>query len=266
MSIYWSEGRYYFAPNAGLGVRQEETSVALLGSVAISCPDPNLTARRNPFCISAYFSNSRGRALVSARHGKSFGELTPLHHVPSPTGKAIRQLNAIQHPVVQSEGGRERTGHVGVRAPNEHSLHFSKLGGQFMHRDLAVRQAAATIPFGNKVIPTPAATQPRIASIEPNSRGCATSIPALLNRLSSLIRYEQPTRKTMVFSSVMEGRSSRARIERGVTKTSSSRRRSPVANPDGRPAPQQTRLKSAFNNILMRLQVVPVVTTGRTFG
>src|SRR6266853_3870452 len=34
--------------------------------------------------------------------------------------------------------GRERTGHVGVRAPNEHSLHFSKLGGQFMHRDLAV--------------------------------------------------------------------------------------------------------------------------------
>src|SRR5882724_5806473 len=65
MSIYWSEGRYYFA-STGFG--QEETSVALLGSVAISCPDPNLTARRNPFCISAYFSNSRGRALVSARH------------------------------------------------------------------------------------------------------------------------------------------------------------------------------------------------------
>ncbi len=47
---------------------KENESVALLGSVAISCPDPNLTARRNPFCISAYFSNSRARALVSARH------------------------------------------------------------------------------------------------------------------------------------------------------------------------------------------------------
>src|SRR6267142_569800 len=34
--------------------------------------------------------------------------------------------------------GRERTGHVGVRAPNEHSLHFGKLGVQFMHRNPAV--------------------------------------------------------------------------------------------------------------------------------
>src|SRR5882724_13137611 len=104
MSIYWSEGRYYFA-STGFG--QEETSVALLGSVAISCPDPNLTARRNPFCISAYFSNSRGRALVSARHReivRRTNPFAPLHHVPSPTGKAIRQLYAIQRPVAQSEG------------------------------------------------------------------------------------------------------------------------------------------------------------------
>src|SRR5258707_15540082 len=34
--------------------------------------------------------------------------------------------------------GREGTGQVGVRAPNEHSRPFSKLGGQFMHGDLAV--------------------------------------------------------------------------------------------------------------------------------
>src|ERR1700730_19437420 len=34
--------------------------------------------------------------------------------------------------------GRERTGHVGVRAPDEHGLYFGKFGGQFMHRDLAV--------------------------------------------------------------------------------------------------------------------------------
>jgi len=68
MSIYWSEGRYYFAPNAGLGVRtgRNERCLVRVGSDFLS--DPNLTARRNPFCISAYFSNSRGRALVSARH------------------------------------------------------------------------------------------------------------------------------------------------------------------------------------------------------
>src|SRR5712675_2823877 len=34
--------------------------------------------------------------------------------------------------------GQERTGNVGVRAPNEHSLYFGKFRGQFMHRDLAV--------------------------------------------------------------------------------------------------------------------------------
>jgi hypothetical protein len=34
--------------------------------------------------------------------------------------------------------GQERTGHVSVRAPNEHSLHFSKFGVQFMRRDPAV--------------------------------------------------------------------------------------------------------------------------------
>src|SRR5258705_3395839 len=34
--------------------------------------------------------------------------------------------------------GRERTRHIAVSAPNEHRLHFGKLGVQFMHRDLAV--------------------------------------------------------------------------------------------------------------------------------
>src|SRR6267143_4916174 len=126
--------------------------------------------------------------------------------------------------------------------------------------------AAATIPLGNKVIPTPAATQPRIASIEPNSRGCATSIPALFNRLSSLARYEQPTRKTMVFSSLIDGRSSMPRIERGVTKTSSSRKTLSCCRSGWSTGPATNAPSSLHSTTSsMRLPVVPVVTTGRTF-
>src|SRR6266446_5871522 len=44
--------------------------------------------------------------------------------------------------------GQERAGHVGVRAPNEHSLHFGKLGGQFVHRDLAVPPSRRDYTFG----------------------------------------------------------------------------------------------------------------------
>jgi hypothetical protein len=83
---------------------QEETSFALVGSATTSCPDPNLARGLTRAVSDPYFSNSRGRALVSERHRKPFGGLTPLHHVPSPTGKTIRPLHAIRRPVAQSEG------------------------------------------------------------------------------------------------------------------------------------------------------------------
>ena len=44
--------------------------------------------------------------------------------------------------------GRERAGHVGVRAPNEHCLYFGKLGVQFMHRDPAVPPSRGNYTFG----------------------------------------------------------------------------------------------------------------------
>src|SRR5882672_6808067 len=49
--------------------------------------------------------------------------------------------------------GRERTGNVGVRAPNEHSLHFGKLGLQFMHRDLAVPPRRSDYTLGQQCDP-----------------------------------------------------------------------------------------------------------------
>src|ERR1700675_3005843 len=49
--------------------------------------------------------------------------------------------------------GRERAGHVGVRAPNEHSLHLSKLWGQLMHRDLAVPPSRGDDTLGQQCDP-----------------------------------------------------------------------------------------------------------------
>src|SRR5258705_13316011 len=48
------------------------------------------------------------------------------------------------------EEGQERAGHIGVRAPNEHSLHFGKLGVQFMHRDLAVSPSRGDYTLGQQ--------------------------------------------------------------------------------------------------------------------
>lgn len=73
-------------------------------SATTSCLDPNLARGLTRPVSDPYFSNSRGRALVSERHRKPFGGLTPLHHVPSATGKTIRPLHAIRCPVAQSEG------------------------------------------------------------------------------------------------------------------------------------------------------------------
>src|SRR5580692_12072548 len=71
------------------------------GSAATSCPDPNLV---------------RGLLRTMLFGGyMQFG---------------VRSYNPKER--------RERTGHVGIRPPNEHSLHFGKLGLQFMHCDLAV--------------------------------------------------------------------------------------------------------------------------------
>jgi hypothetical protein len=66
MSIYWLDGRSYFEPNAVSEFGQEETSFALVGrQLPLSRSKPG--ARPNPLCIRPYFSNSRGRTLVSER-------------------------------------------------------------------------------------------------------------------------------------------------------------------------------------------------------
>jgi len=46
--------------------------------------------------------------------------------------------------------GQERTRHIGVRPPNEHSLYFGKLGVQFMHRDLAVSPSRGDYTLGQQ--------------------------------------------------------------------------------------------------------------------
>ena len=48
MSIYWSEGRSYFAPNAGLGVRtgrNEEPCLVRVGSDFLSRSEPSRAAQ-----------------------------------------------------------------------------------------------------------------------------------------------------------------------------------------------------------------------------
>src|SRR5258706_306359 len=65
--------------------------------------------------------------------------------------------------------GRERTGHVGVRAPNEHRLHFGKLGLQFMHRDLAVPRRRGDYTLGQQCDPDAASRDGHVAvhALEP---------------------------------------------------------------------------------------------------
>src|SRR5882762_11517449 len=46
--------------------------------------------------------------------------------------------------------GQERTGNVGVRAPNEHRLHFGKFGRQFMHRDPAIPPRCGNYTLGQQ--------------------------------------------------------------------------------------------------------------------
>ena len=51
--------------------------------------------------------------------------------------------------------GRERTGHVGVRPTNEHSLHVSKLGLKLMHGNLTVSPSLDDYPLGQQCDPDP---------------------------------------------------------------------------------------------------------------
>jgi hypothetical protein len=78
----------------------------------------------------------------------------------------------------------QRRPHVAVCAPNEYSLHFGP-GVQFMHRDLAVPPSCGDNNLGQKVDPDAAHA---LANRFDRSKfqGLATSIPALVNRLSSL--------------------------------------------------------------------------------
>jgi len=162
---------------------------------------------------------------VSARTG-IVGELT-LCTMYRPTGKAIRAAKCnFSIRSYNLKEGRERTGHVGVRAPNE-TVCTSANRGQFMHRDLGRPPSRGNDTLGNKVFRRPRPTAQN-RSIEPIP-GLCNEYSSLAHRLSSLIRYEQPRRKTMVFSSLIDGRSSMPRIERGVTRQALRESASPVA-------------------------------------
>src|ERR1700738_3404147 len=66
MSIYWVDGRSYFVPNAGPGVRTQRNMPCFVRPAATSCPYPGLA--RDLTRIRPYFSNSRSGTLVSERH------------------------------------------------------------------------------------------------------------------------------------------------------------------------------------------------------
>jgi len=116
-----------------------------------------------------------------------------------------------------------------------------------MHRDLAVPPSRCDDTLGQKVIPTPAATQPRMLRSQ-RIPGAVNEYSSLLNRLSSLIRYEQPTEDDG-FQIGYRGRSSMPRIERESPKQVFAKD-TLLLQIRCRPAPQRTRPQSAFNNVL----------------
>src|SRR5882762_5619160 len=77
--------------------------------------------------------------------------------------------------------GRERTGHVSVRAPNEHSLHFGKLGVQFMHRDPAVLPSRGDYALGQQ-------SDPDARGHTAQNRIDRTEFQRLRNQYSSLVQ------------------------------------------------------------------------------
>src|SRR6266404_1645884 len=124
---------------------QEEISLAFVGPAAAPCPDPSL-ARPNPLCIRPLLFNSHDRALVSERHGETARRANP-------AAKLFGGYMQFGFRSYKLKEGRERTGHVGVRAPNEHSLHFGKFGGQFVHRALAVPPSSGNYTLGQQCDP-----------------------------------------------------------------------------------------------------------------
>jgi hypothetical protein len=88
--------------------------------------------------LGPIFFDSRDRALMRGGAESSLGERTQF------TMYRLRWMGLfggyMQFSVrsYNPEEGQERTGHVTIRAPNEHRLHFGKLRVQFVHRDLAV--------------------------------------------------------------------------------------------------------------------------------
>jgi hypothetical protein len=70
MSIYWLDGRSYFAPTAGLGVRtgRNEPRLLKVGSDFLSRSEPS--ARPNPLCIRPLlFQFARSRPGERAAQG-----------------------------------------------------------------------------------------------------------------------------------------------------------------------------------------------------
>ena len=77
--------------------------------------------------------------------------------------------------------GRERTGHVGVRASNEHRLHFGKLGLQLMHRDVAVPPSRGDYTLGEQ-------GDPDALGHTAQNRCDRTEFQGLCNEYSSLVQ------------------------------------------------------------------------------
>src|SRR5258706_9897806 len=97
------------------------------------------------------------------------------------TGLFGGYMQFSSRPQYNLKEGRERTGHVAVRAPNEHSLHFGKLGVQFMHRDLAVQPSRGDYTLGEQ-------GDPDARGHTAQNRFERTEFQRLCNEYSSLVQ------------------------------------------------------------------------------
>ena len=101
-------------------------------------------------------------------------------------------MNALMAPEVKASERRTNTVGICPTLPGNGWMAIC-----FPH--LALKEALSLMATGSKVKPSPAATQPRIPSIEANSetRGCcADQRPSTVWSLS---RNEQPSRNTTIF-------------------------------------------------------------------
>src|SRR5260221_12738978 len=158
---------------------RRKRSLAFVGSAATSCPDPNLARGLTRSVSAPHFYNSRGRVLVSERHRDIARRPNPV--APCTVSDGFGCYMQFSGRSYNLKEGRERTGHVAVRAPNEHTLQLGKLGVQFMHRDLAVPPSRGDDTLGQQ-------GDPDARGHTAQNRFERTEFQRLCNEYSSLVQ------------------------------------------------------------------------------